>query len=63
MDRSCHRADGSPKVAYLCKRHAKRAVRELKAEGLTDLHIYRCERHGGWHIGHIPWWMKAEWEG
>ncbi len=64
MDRSCHRSDGTPKVGYLCKRHAKKAVRELKAEGMTDLHVYRCplktpDNHG-FHIGHIPWWMRDE---
>lgn len=53
--RSCHRADGTPKVAYWRKDHAKRALRQFEREGWLrgELHAYRCPVCGFFHLGRV----------
>lgn len=45
------RADGAPKTRFARQEDAERAALQARLEHGTNLHSYRCEMCGGWHLG------------
>ena len=45
------RADGQPKTRFISADEANRASLRLRLEEGADLHPYRCDLCGGWHLG------------
>jgi hypothetical protein len=45
------RADGLPKAAYPSQRDALAVAQMRRQESGADLHVYRCDVCGAWHMG------------
>jgi hypothetical protein len=45
------RADGEAKVRFAAKADAQLAAAERSRVSGADLHVYRCDFCGGWHMG------------
>lgn len=50
------------KFGFTSYSKASRAMKNLLRRGDRNLHVYRCEHCGGWHVGHMQTPQRREWE-
>jgi hypothetical protein len=48
-----HACDG--KRAHRTRGRARRAMRQLRAQGVKRLNVYPCPHQPHWHVGHLPY--------